>query len=400
MNDQERRRALDKVMAKVFIGNNAAFLGSIMCALEIVWDRSIPTAATNGLKLWWNPDFFDATPFDLNVSILKHELWHPASLHMLRQGSRDPKVWNIACDIRINNDLKAEGNPVGSDWWVDDSYDHQGKAAEEDIYDKLIKNPQKQPKGGSFGGGDANGKGDMEPQGAEGTGNPEDGEDAGHPSQAELTEADKARLIGNVVAAKQAATLAGKPGDIPGGIEDFIKDFLNPVIPWEQLLMKFFTDLASEDYSWSRPNRRHRDIYLPTVVTDESRLAHLNFYFDVSGSVTDEQAKRVASEIKYIQEQINPTKLSLIQFDTVIQHERDFEMDEVIEGIDIKGRGGTCLKCVKAHIEKTEPTAVVIFSDLYCAKMAPLKHDAPVIWVCIGNPNGEVPFGELIHIKE
>lgn len=395
IDTQKLRRELDKVMAKVFIGQSSAFLGSIMCGLDVIWDRSIPTAATNGLKLWWNPDFFESCDFETNLTVLKHELWHPASLHMLRMKDRDPKLWNIACDIRINNDLENEkGNKVGKDWYVDHSVDRNGKTTEEDIYDLLHSNSIPMPKNGSF--GDPGGEGDMRGLPKPGEGEPDDG----HPSQAELTPAEQAQLVANVVAAKQAATLANQAGNIPGGVEDFINDFLAPVIPWERQLMKFFTDLNEEDYSWSRPNRRYSDIYLPTMVKDESRLQHLNFYFDVSCSVTDDQAARVVSEVKYIQEVIQPTKLSLIQFDTKIQHEDQFELGDVIDGLTIHGRGGTCLKCVHKHIEADQPSAVVIFSDLFCRKMDKLPSGIPVIWVCIGNPSAEVDFGELIHIKE
>lgn len=408
MNEQERQRALDKCMSKVFIGSNSAFLGSIMCALDFVWDSTIPTAATNGLKLWWNPDWFESMSEEARVTVMLHELWHPASLHMLRMGARDPKIWNYACDIRINNDLDNENRSFKGieDCWMDHSYDANGKAAEEDIYDKLIKQAKQTPQHGSF--GDAGGSGDMtpdpdasKPSEEEGDGTPGGaGGTQPHPSTIPLTPAEQARVVAQVVAAKQSANLANQAGSVPGCVEEYIKDFLSPVIPWERQLMKFFTDLSDEDYSWSRPNRRYSDIYLPTVVKDESRLEHLHFYFDVSGSVTDEQARRFGAEVKYIQEVIRPQKLTLIQFDTQIQHSRDYLEDEEFTGLTIHGRGGTSLACVHDHIEKHQPTAAIVFSDLYCGKMQKLKSEVPVVWVCIGNPQATVNFGDLIHIKE
>ena len=51
-------RELDRVKAAVFLGTNAAFFGSLMCTLEFVWDESTKTAATDGVHLFFNPDFF------------------------------------------------------------------------------------------------------------------------------------------------------------------------------------------------------------------------------------------------------------------------------------------------------------------------------------------------------
>ena len=51
-------RMLDKLKAKVFIGNNAAFYGALMCSVNFVWAENIPTASTTGLTISWNPYFF------------------------------------------------------------------------------------------------------------------------------------------------------------------------------------------------------------------------------------------------------------------------------------------------------------------------------------------------------
>ena len=49
-------RELDKTKSAVFLDKkNAAFLGSLMCSLNFVWSRDLPTAATNAITFWWNP---------------------------------------------------------------------------------------------------------------------------------------------------------------------------------------------------------------------------------------------------------------------------------------------------------------------------------------------------------
>jgi predicted metal-dependent peptidase len=187
---------------------------------------------------------------------------------------------------------------------------------------------------------------------------------------------------------------------LPGNIEQIVEKFLAPIIPWEAELKAFFTDLVDEDFTWRRPNRRfaHDDMYLPSRFEDEGRLEHLIYYLDVSGSITDQEVLRFNSEVKFIKEQFNPKKLTLVQFDTQIQKEDVFYEDDRFEKIVVVGRGGTCLRCVHAHIVEHKPTAAVIFSDLYVAPMQPLPVNVPIIWACT-QKGQSVPFGKLIYVR-
>lgn len=101
------------------LGHNSAFLASIMSNHNFIWTTSIPTAQTNGLTLEWNPNWFLSLPRPTRFTVLKHNFWHPARLHFLRRGDRDPLVWNWACDISINNFLKSEGSDfTGTSPWI------------------------------------------------------------------------------------------------------------------------------------------------------------------------------------------------------------------------------------------------------------------------------------------
>lgn len=369
---QKLQHELDRTKSQVFMGKSAAFLGSLMCGLEFIWDRSTPTAATDGVNLWWHPDWFLSLKPATRKTVLVHEIWHPARLHMLRRGLRDPKVWNYACDILINNNLEDEGYSFeGIEWcWKDQQY--RGWV-EEDIYDDLIA------------------KGVQPPPGPFGT--PEDGD------MKEPENTNPHTLIANVVKAIQQAKISGQAGSIPGGIEQVLTQFLAPVIPWEIELQRFFSDLLDEDYTWSRPNRRYTELYLPSKFTDDGRLEHLIYYLDVSGSVSDHDVLRFNSEVKFIKESLNPQKLTLVQFTTVIMSETVFTEHDLFDKIVVTGRGGTSLVPVREHMLKHQPTAAIIFTDLQCPPMQPMDHDIPVIWVGIKAAGKTVPFGRLIHIR-
>ncbi len=366
----------DKTKSKVFMGNNAAFLGPLMCATTFEWCTTIETCDTDGKTIRWNPADFLACTADGRVSSLLHEMGHIYRLHQLRRGDRCPDVWNIACDIAINRDLLKFGYKLE---WPQDGIGAHPEIPfelEEQIYDHLNK-----PGGGG-------------PKPAPGT--HVCGGMATNPSQA-----TKQHIINSVVQAMHSATQAGKPGDIPGNVKEIIKTFLAPKVPWETVLYKWMDDLSDEDFSWARPNRFHlpHGMYLPSRVNDENRLRHIMCFQDVSGSISTKDSIRFNSELKFVWDTFKPEKLTIVQFDTIIQQVDVFEGGDPFDEIKITGRGGTCLVCVKQHIEEHKPTAVVIFSDMCVPPMTMPPPECPILWISVDNKDATVPYGQLIHIR-
>lgn len=377
---QQLNKELDRVKIHAFLGKSAAFLGSLLGSLDFEWTRDIPTAATDYEHLYWNPDFFKSVPNVSNRTVLMHELWHVGLMHGVRRGDRDPRIWNIACDIKINNDLEDEmdkGKAVYSWEGLEDCYrDPSLKGmTEEDIYDFLMQNPGKIPQQGSWS-GDPNDL-DMMP----------------------MSPDKKHKAISKVVQAAQQAAMASQAGSVPQYVREMLKDFLKPVVPWQSKLHKFFTDRLDEEWTWARPNRRYSNIYLPSRFTDDGRLAHLMFFFDSSGSVTTKQLKSFISEVKHIWEYFKPEKLTVMQFDTEIKAIYEFNEGDYIYNFEIVGRGGTDLEPVREVIDEKQPTAAVIFTDLDCYPMKKLDSNTPVLWICTGNKGAKVPFGDLTHIN-
>lgn len=368
-------KLLDICKSSVFLqSGTAAFLGSIMSSLEFIWTREIPTAATDGINLWWNPDWFlQLKPEDRNT-VLRHELWHVARLHMLRAGNRDPHVWNAACDYIINNDLRKERCDFSFGGLVDSTYEDM---AEEDVYDKLMaQHNGAMPNFGAWGQGTG---GDMLP----------------------LDAKQKNQVVQKVVTAIQHAKMSGA-GTVPGDIRELVEQFLKPVIPWQTVLHRWFSEKMEEDWTWATPNRRHQDIYLPGKKYEMGRLENLWWYIDVSGSITMAHATRFKSELKFVKDTYRPEKLSVAQFDTKIQRTDVWEEDDEFEKLEIVGRGGTSLDCVARHMLEEKPTAAIIFSDMECSPMSPVGLEGiPVLWVCLKSNSGHTPsFGDVIHINE
>jgi len=376
-------REMDRTKTKVFLGKSASFLGPLMCSMNFSWTEDIETACTNGVTLWWNPNFFLAMDPAARVTILLHELWHPAFLHIIRRGARDPEIWNYAADIVINNMLDHEGYDFGSfKPWMNHAYDGW---TTEDVYDELVKQHIQLPPWL------------INPLTGQG-----DPTDLIEPDDPNAKKAIEHTILNNVVSAVHSSTISGGAGNIPEEIKVTLKSFLSPKLAWEQILQNFFNELSNQDYSWARPNRRYQDMYLPAMMDDHESLDHIIYYLDVSGSISDGDIIRFHSEFKYVKEIFQLEKMTMVQFDTKIQKEEVFLKEDPFEETHVIGRGGTSLTCVRDHIIKHNPTAVVVFSDLCCAVMKPLPPglNVPIIWIALNNRSAKVNQGQLIHLNE
>lgn len=355
------KRRLDKIKSAVFLNRNAAFLASLMCQLKFEFKDDIPTMATDGSSILIGTKFFnDTSDQDLSF-ILVHELWHVALLHNLRRGIRDPKIFNVAADYVVN--LKAYEDMGYRPKYALYNRQYEGMSVEE-VYDQLVNL--------------MDGIEDIEIDLID----PKDSTDA----QNQATKVQKASAI-----AKSA-------GNLDGHIEKEINKFLKPKIDWKTLLNKYLTDQTDTDSSWFKPNRRYlsQGMYMPAQLPLEGRLEHLMFFLDTSGSISDKEVTQFLSEIRTIQSNLKPKKLTLVQFDTKIQQVQELHEGKLPNSFEVKGRGGTSLKEVHKLIKEKKPTCAVIFSDLDCKPMDPV--DSSIIWVII-NSNNTAKFGKQIHIN-
>lgn len=372
MNLAEMEKALDKTKITIFLGSTAALLGSVMCSLDIMFDSRIDTACVGSKIIRWNPEFFTKCTPKGRVFVLMHELWHIARLHRVRRNNRDHQRWNHACDYIINEWLFKEGYACtpddvgGISILLDKRYFGM---CEEEVFDLLNAVDFEAPEGT----GTMN---DMPPS----------------------DEADEASDVPIVVRAVEAANQAGMPGSVPGEITKYLAEYLNPLVPWQNLLQKFFQDLADSRFTWRKPKRRYPDMYLPSRYKDEGRLTKLNYYLDVSGSVTKKDILRFNSEFKYVKDTYRPEEMIQILFNTGIVSEVVILENEPFTDAIIETGGGTSLYYVREHIIESKPTAAVIFTDLGCSPMATLPFDIPVIWIVVGKIKTPVPFGTPVYI--
>lgn len=359
-------RLYDITKGKLFWEKCAGFFGPLLCRLEFRWTRDLDTAAISANTLYWNPDFFMKCDPKTRVTVLAHEIKHNADLDGARRGSRDPELWNQACDHVINLFLKEHGYYMdGFPYLMDPKYTGWTK---EKVYEDLLKQQEagKRTKPNPLGN-------DIMP----------------------ITKEELPMVIANVVSAVQSARMSGKPGDIPGDTALLLDKYLYPKLPWNQLLHNFFNALVQDDRSYARPSRRYDDPIMPGNL-GRSGLEHLLYALDLSGSTSDEMVQASNNEVRYIQEDLEPEKLTMITFDTRVIDVFEFERGDAYPPIKVHGRGGTKLEPVYEYAKKTQATALVVLTDLEVS--FPPDPGIPIIFVVVDNPDAIAPYGLTVHM--
>ncbi len=120
------------------------FFGSLLFRLKGCENRSIATMATDGVSLYYNPEFVDTLNSATLAGVLAHEVMHPALHHHVRRSRRDPRRWNEACDYAINPMLLDAGLSLPDGVLVDHRF--RGMSAEQ-IYN--LREGEAQPQSGS-----------------------------------------------------------------------------------------------------------------------------------------------------------------------------------------------------------------------------------------------------------
>lgn len=67
---------------------------------------NLKTMATTGTSLYYNKDFVDSLSFEEFLFMLLHQLLHCTTMHPARSIGKNQKVWNLACDLWVNNRLR------------------------------------------------------------------------------------------------------------------------------------------------------------------------------------------------------------------------------------------------------------------------------------------------------
>ena len=173
------------------------FFAHVVHGLPRRIDDATQTAAValtpNGIELRISPGFFASLTKDERVAVIKHEVLHVVLKHLLRSASRDPLLWNLACDVVVNGHIGKWRLPEGAitrNTFPDLRLPVDGTA--EQIYKLLLDLRKELEQTKSEGGGSEDGQGSGSEAGEGGEGEPaDDGTDPSKTSAPKSAEALK-----------------------------------------------------------------------------------------------------------------------------------------------------------------------------------------------------------------
>ena len=353
------------------------FVGTIALNMPFEFDENIPTAATNGKRVKFNPEFVNELTDEEVKFLVAHECFHPMLEHNFRRGERAPRKWNVAADYVINKLLVDEGiGRMPKIGLLDANIYNAGHGTSEGIYNILPD----QPEGGGAGAGEPGGPLD----------DCEDGD--GSPAEQQQQQAEwKVR----VAQAAQAAKMMGK---MSANMQRLVNEVLRPKVDWRDVLQRFLVKVRSDSRSFARFNRRFlpQGMYLPSISGEA--MGELVFAVDCSGSIDQRTINQFAAEITRVKEDLLPERIHVLYFDSEVSHVESYEPDDDLN-IRPHGGGGTDFAPVFDKIIELgiNPVAIVFLTDLCCNSFGN-QPDAPVLWVT--TDSNTAPFGEVVEIGE
>jgi predicted metal-dependent peptidase len=206
------------------------------------------------------------------------------------------------------------------------------------------------------------------------------------------------------VSVQAAAVMAKQMGKLPGFLEEFIGELLQPKVDWRAQLRNCTARIAKDESSYRRFNRRHlhRRSYLPGMYSE--RIEAVAYFVDTSGSISSEECKQAGGEMSSLLEDMKPTKIFFGQCDTKLHCVSELTPDDLpLPGLKIYGRGGTDMReafAVGVRSTSTRSRCSSCRRTATSRRSTPLVPNVPVIWIITTNavlPSG-CDFGTHIRV--
>ena len=396
-SSSEKNKIIEKLVgARIALLLKHPFFGNMATRLQLI-DASewCPTLATDGRNFYYNNEFvYKLKPKETEFGFA-HEVLHNVFDHIGRREGRDPALSNIAADFAVNQVLVDEriGEiPKFIKIFQDNRY--RGWSYEQ-IYED-IKTRCKTI--------DMSTLGELLDEHLDGKGSDEDGGDEkdGN-SRPRLTAEEKKQIRDEIKEAMLAAAQAAGAGRIPAGIQRMIGDFTEPKMDWRELLRLNIQSIIKNNFSFTRPNRKsqHSGAILPGLLNDETIDVCVSI--DMSGSITDTQAKDMLSEVKGIMDEYADFKLTIWTFDTKVYNQQTFTSENAddISSYKTIGGGGTSFECNWNYMKENEiePKRFVMFTDGYPCDGWGDENYCETLFIIHGTESITAPFGQTAYYK-
>ena len=369
------------------VRKECVFFGALMLFAEVRDTKKIPTAATDGLVLYFNEDFLFSLSSSEQNALMLHEVLHMALLHVSRRESRDPHIWNIAADIVVNDLIQRNTNfklPKGA--IIDNQF--RDKSVEY-IYEKLLKDESFKSYKLAIA--------DIATQIEGERSNAVVDTEIANVDEIEGYWKDKLEILKNNYSEDGSDT----QGSLPGGISQEINSILEPEVDWRHALWKFVGKTPAD---FDDIDRRfiYKGLYLEGLLTESIELS---VCIDTSGSISGALLDQFIGELQGILRSYPHVQCNLYWADT--EAYGPYELSKIEDLPSALGFGGTSFvpffnKVKKDSIQDfmNNNRVSIYFTDGYGDFPDHIPND-PVMWLVSkdGLETNQFPFGEVIRIS-
>ena len=394
-NEKKKEYMKRLAMSRLRILMSNGFYGLLLMHLIYALDDNCKTAATDGKRIYFGPEFLETISDTELDFVMMHEVLHVVLQHCFRQGDRDNERFNIACDIVVNSNILLSNNmnrktislkKYGESMHIAPDGKEGYNYTAEQVYDMLSPicrmKDLKQELGGGF----------------------DDHSRWGNKDDESLIDEWKKYFV-DACEAIIIRDPSNKRGSLPLFAKRLFKELRRPQTDWRTILNDFVqTDVL--DYSFAPPDRRFDDspFFLPALNENDECVEDILFMIDTSGSMSDAMITDAYSEVNGAIEQFNgKLKGWLGFFDAAVVEPKRFTSPEEFEIIKAYGGGGTdfgvIFDFVRTNMSDNLPTCIIILTDGYAPfPKETLSMGIPVLWI-INNMEVTPPWGKVARIS-
>ena len=371
--------------ATLKIRAQSPFFGTLILFAQLVRSLEIQTAATDGVSIFYNPDFIVSLKRGELEAVLLHEVLHCALLHGIRRGSRDPERWNIAADIVVNGMIAQQNSFTLPEGALRD--EKLEMLPTEEVYELLPKDatlPENLQ--------------DLLLTISVGEANPGSGEQSGSEGvMGEIAKRNMSTLWRNAMQQAQTIAHGNKVGWVPLGFQREFNELSVSRINWKAELWRYLVQTPTDFTGFDR-RFIGQGLYLDSLQGDS---LDADVIIDTSGSIDEELLSQFLAEIKAILRAYPHIRCRLFYADCDLYGPYDLSRNSEIPKPE--GGGGTSFVPYFEFYnqkKKINKSISIYLTDGY-GDFPEDKPQQDVLWVI--SPGGlaavNFPFGKVINAR-
>lgn len=405
------------------------FYGLLLMHMTYAIDENCKTAATDGQRIYFSPNFMDELSNSELDFVMMHEILHVVLQHCLRTGDQEPERFNIACDIVVNSiilqsehmnsraiTLKQYGESMHLAPDGQEGYTYTAEQVYAMLPPTTKQSKLKFPSAGTMGTLGKNQKNGSGTGSSMGRANQIQGKKGGNQASWDnhtrwgMEGTDDSlqdvwvKRLEDACKAISIRDPSNQRGLLPLFAQRMLETLRKPQTDWRTILCDFIQE-EIVDYTLLPPDRRFSEspFFLPDF-NDKSDLAeNILFMIDTSGSMSDEGVAAAYSEVKGAIDQFDgKLKGWLGFFDAAIIEPAPFADEDDLRLIRPVGGGGTdfqiIFEYVQQHMQDSLPACIIILTDGFAPfPNEELAMDIPVLWL-LNNEDVNPPWGKVARI--